>query len=172
MDGQNPSGRRRIQGKDLAPKSRIRKSSRCSPQISRGGQTQYDASTKPTIERVLQRIHPDDRAMTRRVLDETSRGEIGACPKKARALSLSFSRPQRLPAVQSDERKNITQISQSRNKLQAYFIRVDSTPVTVARFGRISEDPRTGLNGSIAQTAIYGGAAQRLPFIKTECERP
>jgi PAS domain S-box-containing protein len=36
---------------------------------------EYDASTKPTIERVLKRIHPDDRAMMRRVLDETSRGE-------------------------------------------------------------------------------------------------
>jgi hypothetical protein len=60
-----------------------------------------------------------------------------------------------------------------RQKVQAYFFRVDSiTRYGGHRFGRISEDPRTGLNGSIAQTAIYGGAAQRLPFIKTECERP
>ena len=36
---------------------------------------EYDLSIKPTIERVLQRVHPDDLAMTRRVLDETSRGE-------------------------------------------------------------------------------------------------
>jgi PAS domain S-box-containing protein len=36
---------------------------------------EYDLSVKPTIELVLQRIHPDDRAMMRRVLDETSRGE-------------------------------------------------------------------------------------------------
>jgi PAS domain S-box-containing protein len=36
---------------------------------------EYDPSTKPAIERVLQRIHPDDQAMMRRVLDETSRGE-------------------------------------------------------------------------------------------------
>ena len=36
---------------------------------------EYDPSIKPTIERVLQRIHPDDLAMMRRVLDETSRGE-------------------------------------------------------------------------------------------------
>jgi PAS domain-containing protein len=36
---------------------------------------EYDPSTKPAIERVLQRIHPDDLAMMRRVLDETSRGE-------------------------------------------------------------------------------------------------
>ena len=34
-----PSGRRRIQGKDLAPKSRIRKSSRCHVQISRSGRS-------------------------------------------------------------------------------------------------------------------------------------
>ena len=36
---------------------------------------EYDPSIKPTIERVLQRIHPDDVAMMRRILDETSRGE-------------------------------------------------------------------------------------------------
>ena len=36
---------------------------------------EYDPGAKPTIERVLQRIHPDDLAMMRRVLDETSRGE-------------------------------------------------------------------------------------------------
>src|SRR5271166_4778347 len=36
---------------------------------------EYDPSIKPTIERVLQRIHPDDRAMMRQFLDETSRGE-------------------------------------------------------------------------------------------------
>jgi PAS domain S-box-containing protein len=36
---------------------------------------EYDPSIKPTIERVLQRIHPDDLAMMRRVLDETSHGE-------------------------------------------------------------------------------------------------
>jgi PAS domain S-box-containing protein len=36
---------------------------------------EYDPSIKPTIERVLQRIHPDDLAMIRQLLDETSRGE-------------------------------------------------------------------------------------------------
>src|SRR6202166_2577518 len=36
---------------------------------------EYDPSIKPTIERVLQRIHPDDRAMIRQLLDETSTGE-------------------------------------------------------------------------------------------------
>ena len=36
---------------------------------------EYDPSVKPTIERVLQRIHPDDLAMTRQLLDETSHGE-------------------------------------------------------------------------------------------------
>jgi PAS domain S-box-containing protein len=36
---------------------------------------EYDPNIKPTIERVMQRIHPDDLAMMRRVLDETSRGE-------------------------------------------------------------------------------------------------
>ena len=36
---------------------------------------EYDPSVEPTIERVLQRIHPDDRAMMRQLLDETSRGE-------------------------------------------------------------------------------------------------
>ena len=35
----------------------------------------YDPSIKPTIERVLQRIHPDDVPMMRQLLDETSRGE-------------------------------------------------------------------------------------------------
>ena len=33
---------------------------------------EYDPSIKPTIERVLQRIHPDDRAMIRQLIDETS----------------------------------------------------------------------------------------------------
>ena len=36
---------------------------------------EYDPRIEPTIERVLQRIHPDDLAMMRRVLDQTSRGE-------------------------------------------------------------------------------------------------
>src|SRR5271166_2937094 len=36
---------------------------------------EYEPSIMPTIERVLQRIHPDDRAMVRQLLDETSRGE-------------------------------------------------------------------------------------------------
>ena len=36
---------------------------------------EYHPGIKPTIERVLQRIHPDDLAMMRRALDETSRGE-------------------------------------------------------------------------------------------------
>ncbi len=36
---------------------------------------EYDPSVKPTIERVLQRIHPDDRAIMRQVIDETSSGE-------------------------------------------------------------------------------------------------
>jgi PAS domain S-box-containing protein len=36
---------------------------------------EYDPSVRPTIERVLQRIHPDDLAMTRQLLDETSHGE-------------------------------------------------------------------------------------------------
>src|SRR5271155_3738948 len=36
---------------------------------------EYDPSIKPTIERVLQRIHPDDRAMIGQLLNETSRGE-------------------------------------------------------------------------------------------------
>jgi PAS domain S-box-containing protein len=34
----------------------------------------YDPSIKPTIERVLQRVHPDDLAMVHQTLDETSRG--------------------------------------------------------------------------------------------------
>src|SRR4029077_2250892 len=37
MDGQGPSGRRRVQGEDLAPKSRIGKTSRCDVPISRSG---------------------------------------------------------------------------------------------------------------------------------------
>ena len=36
---------------------------------------EYDPCIKPTIERVLQRIHPDDRAMIRQLIDETSSGE-------------------------------------------------------------------------------------------------
>src|SRR5208282_2971038 len=36
---------------------------------------EYDPSIKPTVERVLQRIHPDDRAMIRQLIDETSSGE-------------------------------------------------------------------------------------------------
>ena len=36
---------------------------------------EYDPSIKPTIERVLQRVHPDDRAMVRQLIDETSSGE-------------------------------------------------------------------------------------------------
>jgi PAS domain S-box-containing protein len=36
---------------------------------------EYDPSIKPTIERVLQRIHPDDRAMIRQLIDEISSGE-------------------------------------------------------------------------------------------------
>jgi PAS domain S-box-containing protein len=36
---------------------------------------EYDPTVRPTIERVLQRIHPDDLAMTRQLLDETSHGE-------------------------------------------------------------------------------------------------
>ena len=36
---------------------------------------EYDPSIKPTIERVLQRIHPDDRAMMRQLIDETSSGK-------------------------------------------------------------------------------------------------
>src|SRR5271154_3518033 len=35
---------------------------------------EYDPSIKPSIERVLERIHPDDLAMVRQILDETSRG--------------------------------------------------------------------------------------------------
>jgi PAS domain S-box-containing protein len=37
---------------------------------------EYDPGIKPTIELALQRVHPDDVAMIRRVLDETSRGEM------------------------------------------------------------------------------------------------
>jgi PAS domain S-box-containing protein len=36
---------------------------------------EYDPSVKPTIERMLQRIHPDDLVMMRQLLDETSHGE-------------------------------------------------------------------------------------------------
>jgi PAS domain S-box-containing protein len=36
---------------------------------------EYDSSVKPTIERVLQRVHPDDLAMLHQILDETSRGD-------------------------------------------------------------------------------------------------
>jgi PAS domain S-box-containing protein len=36
---------------------------------------EYDSSVKPTIERVLQRVHPDDLARVRRVVDDTSRGD-------------------------------------------------------------------------------------------------
>jgi PAS domain S-box-containing protein len=36
---------------------------------------EYDPSVEPTIERVLQRIHPGDLAMMRQLFDETSRGE-------------------------------------------------------------------------------------------------
>jgi PAS domain S-box-containing protein len=36
---------------------------------------EFDPSIKPTIERVLQRIHPDDRAMIRQLIDERSSGE-------------------------------------------------------------------------------------------------
>ena len=36
---------------------------------------EHDPSIKPTIERVLQRIHPDDRPMMRQIVDEISSGE-------------------------------------------------------------------------------------------------
>jgi PAS domain S-box-containing protein len=36
---------------------------------------EYDPSVEPTIERVLRRIHPDDRATIRQLIDETSSGE-------------------------------------------------------------------------------------------------
>jgi PAS domain S-box-containing protein len=36
---------------------------------------EYDPIIEPTIEQVLQRIHPDDLAMMRQLFDETSRGE-------------------------------------------------------------------------------------------------
>jgi PAS domain S-box-containing protein len=36
---------------------------------------EYEPSIKPTIERVLRRIHPNDRAMIRQLIDETSTGE-------------------------------------------------------------------------------------------------
>ena len=45
------------------------------PRTSLVGQTfqilEYDPSVRPTIERVLQRIHPDDLAMTRQFFDDT-----------------------------------------------------------------------------------------------------
>ncbi len=37
---------------------------------------EYDLGIKPTIERALQRVHPDDVAMMRRVLDEASRAKM------------------------------------------------------------------------------------------------
>ena len=37
---------------------------------------EYDLGTRPTIERALQRVHPDDVAMMRRALDETSRAKM------------------------------------------------------------------------------------------------
>jgi PAS domain S-box-containing protein len=36
---------------------------------------EYDSSVKPTMERVLQRVHPDDLAIVRQVIDGTSRGD-------------------------------------------------------------------------------------------------
>ena len=36
---------------------------------------EYDPSIKPAVERVLQRVHPDDRAMIRQLIDEASSGE-------------------------------------------------------------------------------------------------
>ena len=36
---------------------------------------EYDPGIKPTVERVLQRIHPDDRATMRQLIDEASSGE-------------------------------------------------------------------------------------------------
>jgi PAS domain S-box-containing protein len=36
---------------------------------------EYDPSVKPTIERVLERIYPDERAMIRQLIDELSHGE-------------------------------------------------------------------------------------------------
>src|SRR5215467_3654217 len=36
---------------------------------------ELDRNIKPTVELVLQRIHPDDRAFVRQAIDETSRGE-------------------------------------------------------------------------------------------------
>jgi PAS domain S-box-containing protein len=35
---------------------------------------EYDSSVKPTLERVLQRVHPDDLATVRQVIDDASRG--------------------------------------------------------------------------------------------------
>lgn len=36
---------------------------------------EYDSSVKPTLERVVQRVHPDDLAIVRQVIDEASRGD-------------------------------------------------------------------------------------------------
>jgi len=36
---------------------------------------EYDSSVKPTMERVLQRVHPDDLAIVRQVIDAASRGD-------------------------------------------------------------------------------------------------
>ncbi len=36
---------------------------------------EYDSSVKPTMERVVQRVHPDDLAIVRQVIDEASRGD-------------------------------------------------------------------------------------------------
>jgi PAS domain S-box-containing protein len=36
---------------------------------------EYDSSVRPTLERVLQRVHPDDLAIVRQVIDEASRGD-------------------------------------------------------------------------------------------------
>jgi hypothetical protein len=36
---------------------------------------EYDPSMKPTVEHVLQRVHPDERATIRRLIEETSSGE-------------------------------------------------------------------------------------------------
>jgi PAS domain S-box-containing protein len=36
---------------------------------------EYESSVKPTMERVLQRVHPDDLATVRQVIDEASRGD-------------------------------------------------------------------------------------------------
>jgi len=36
---------------------------------------EFDRSIKPTVEFVVQRVHPEDRALVRQAIDETSRGE-------------------------------------------------------------------------------------------------